>query len=75
MTSWQIKNAIDKYAGIVMKKPISKDMKDHTIEGFAVKEISSGDYDLFVLGQNLSHSIPLLHKRLEEWLKDNNLEY
>lgn len=71
MTSEEIKNEIEYYEEIVMKKPISNDMKGHLIEGFGVTPTPDGQYDLYVIGENLTHAIPLIKKPLEEWLKDN----
>jgi hypothetical protein len=66
-----IKNEIDFYEDIVMKKPISKDFKSHLIQGFVVKPTSPEKYKLYVLGEDPSHPVPLVDKLLEDWLKDN----
>ncbi len=72
MTEQEVTKAIDKYSGIVMKKPISRDMKDHLIEGFSVRKIDDDNYELHVTGQNLRHVFNHIHTPLEQWLKEND---
>jgi hypothetical protein len=71
MTKKDVDQAIDMYSGIVMKKPISKDMKDHLIEGFSVRKIGEDNYELFVIGQNTGHYYTFIHVPLEQWFMDN----
>ena len=71
VTLRELPNEIEFYEDIVIKKPISEVMQSHLIQGFVVKLVSTDHYDLFVMGENLNHSNPILIKRLDEWLNDN----
>lgn len=71
MTLEEIKNEMDFYEETVMKQPIGKDLKGHLIQGFGVEPTTSEQYELYVLGQDLTHAIPIIKKPLEQWLTEN----
>jgi hypothetical protein len=74
VTSQETKNEIEFYEDIVIKKPISEVMITHLIQGFVEKVVSPGNYVLYVIGEDHSHSNPTVIKPLKEWLNDNGIK-
>jgi hypothetical protein len=75
MTEEQVVAANKKYLPLVEGKLISKDLKGHIIRALAVKLISPGDYELYVLAQDLSHAIPYLNYPLFKWMDEHGIVY
>lgn len=71
MTIEEVYEVMDKYRSVVMKQPISKDMKNHIIEGFSIDNPPDKNYTVYVVGQDLTHIISFVHKPLEQWLSEN----
>ena len=69
MTLQDVFDLINKYQSIVIGKKIGD--AGHTIEGFGLKEISPGNYDVYVIGQDLRSHNTFVHKPLSEWLEEN----
>jgi hypothetical protein len=73
MTSEELKQTTERFFDIVVGKPISKDLPEHLIAGFSVKEIE-GSYHIFVTADNKNHIIRNVEKPLEDWLEENEEE-
>jgi hypothetical protein len=71
MTIEEANSIMDKYRSIVMKQPISKDMKTHIIEGFGIDDPADKNYTVYVIGQDVAHAVSFVTKPLEQWLSEN----